>query len=124
VRGILFAFPMTKNISKTRKKPPVSDAKNYKHPESSSLLRPDVGVQPQFKKTKPPATYRYDSSLSPAMDWDQNSAREVGQWLIDIIAEWGRASHLFRWPQDLKGMNGEVLYRVNNIREAVNLLKF
>ncbi len=115
---------MAKNISKTRKKAPSPDAKNYKHPESSSLLRPEIGVQPQFKKTKPPAAYRYDSSLSPAMEWDgQNPAREVGQWLLDVIAEWGRAPHLFRWPQELKGMDGEVLHRVSNIHDAVNLLK-
>ena len=55
--------PMAKNISRTRKKPPNPDAKNYKHPESSSVLRPEVGVQPQFKKSKPPKTYRYDSAL-------------------------------------------------------------
>ena len=46
------------------------EPKLHKHPESSSVLRPEVGVQPQFKKTKPPKTYRYDSSLSPAMEWD------------------------------------------------------
>ena len=34
------------------------------------------------------------------------TAREVGQWLLDIIAEWGRAPHLFRWPQEFKGMDG------------------
>ena len=52
-------------------------AKNYRHPESESLMRPDVGTQAQFKKKKPPKTYRYDSSLSPALEWDgQNPARE------------------------------------------------
>jgi|688.fasta_scaffold34818_2 hypothetical protein len=25
---------------------------------------------------KPPATYRYDSSLSPSLEWDSNPARE------------------------------------------------
>ncbi|MBI4839949.1 MAG: hypothetical protein HY803_02535, partial [candidate division NC10 bacterium] len=54
-------------------------AENYRHPEAKSLLRPDVGTQAQFRKKKPPATYRYDSSLSPALDWDgQNPAREQG----------------------------------------------
>ena len=115
---------MAKNISRTRKKPPAPDAQNYKHPESTSPLRPDVGVQPQFKKTKPPSTYRYDSSLSPAMEWDgQNAARAAGQWLLDIIAEWGRAPNLFRWPQELKGMNGEILHRLNDFRDAMKLLK-
>jgi adenine-specific DNA-methyltransferase len=42
----------------------------YKHPESQSLMRPEVGTQAQFKKKKAPKTYQYDSSLSPALDWD------------------------------------------------------
>src|SRR5881296_1047964 len=63
-------------------------AETYSHPEATSLLRPDVGTQAQFKKKKPPATYRYDSSLSPALDWDgQNWAREQGEALIRAIVE-------------------------------------
>jgi len=33
-------------------------AETYKHPEAKSLMRPDVGTQAQFKKKKPPKTYR------------------------------------------------------------------
>jgi len=55
----------------------------YKHPEVKSLLRPEVGTQAQFKKKKPPKTYRYDSSLSPTLDWEaKNPAREQGERLI------------------------------------------
>ena len=63
-------------------------AKSYSHPESDSLMRPDVGTQAQFRKKKEPKKYRYDSSLSPALDWDgQNSAREHGEALIrEILA--------------------------------------
>jgi adenine-specific DNA-methyltransferase len=51
-------------------------------------MRPDVGTQAQFKKRKPPATYRYDSSLSPALDWDgQNPAREQGEKQLSVIEE-------------------------------------
>ena len=50
-------------------------AESYRHPEAESPLRPDVGTQPQFRKKKPPATYRYDSSLSPALDWDGQNPR-------------------------------------------------
>jgi adenine-specific DNA-methyltransferase len=61
--------------------PPEAEA--YQHPTAESLLRPDVGTQAQFRKKKPPVTYRYDSSLSPALDWDgQNPAREQGETLI------------------------------------------
>lgn len=59
------------------------DPEFYKHPESESLLRPDVGTQAQFRKKKPPQEYRYDSSLSPELQWDgQNAAREEGEQRI------------------------------------------
>ena len=48
---------------------------SYRHPEADSPLRPDVGTAPEFRKRKPPVKYRYDSSLSPALDWDDNPAR-------------------------------------------------
>ncbi len=55
----------------------------YRHPTAESLMRPEVGTQAQFRKKKPPVTYRYDSSLSPALEWDgQNPAREQGEALI------------------------------------------
>ncbi len=44
-------------------------AETYRH-EDEALLRPEVGTQAQFTKRKAPKTYRYDSSLSPALDWD------------------------------------------------------
>jgi len=60
----------------------------YKHPEARSLMRPEVGTQAQFKKKKPPKTYRYDSSLSPALDWDAKSpAREQGEHLLKQILD-------------------------------------
>ena len=56
------------------------DAKSYKHSESENPMRPEVGTQAQFKKKLPPKTYRYDSSLSPALDWDgKNPAQEQGE---------------------------------------------
>jgi adenine-specific DNA-methyltransferase len=51
-------------------------------------MRPDAGTQAQFRKKKPPVTYRYDSSLSPALDWDgQNPAREQAEVAIRRILE-------------------------------------
>ena len=62
-------------------------AEPYRHPEAESPMRPDVGTQAQFKKKKPPVTYRYDSSLSPGLDWDgQNSAREQGEEQLAVIS--------------------------------------
>ncbi|MFN6169722.1 MAG: hypothetical protein ACK46J_06745, partial [Burkholderiales bacterium] len=49
---------------------------DYRHGDKA-LARPDVGTQSQFRQKKVPATYQYDSSISPALDWDsQNSSRE------------------------------------------------
>ena len=50
-------------------------AGSYAHPEARALLRPDVGTQAQFRKEKPPAAYRYDPSLSPALDWAGKAER-------------------------------------------------
>src|SRR6266850_3865875 len=72
--------------SKTKK--PDKVAEGYKHLDQTLLMRPEVGTQAQFRKKKPPVTYRYDSSLSPALDWDgQNGARELGEWLLAVIEE-------------------------------------
>ncbi len=54
----------------------------YEHTEEKLLLRPDIGLQPQFKAKKPPKTYRYDPSLDPALSWDANPDRERGEALI------------------------------------------
>ena len=74
-------------MAKTRKKngsPPL--ARRYRHPESANALRPDVGTQAYFKKNKPPKNYRYDSSLSPALDRNgQNHGREQGEALLRQI---------------------------------------
>lgn len=64
--------------------PPVAD--NYTHPTADLASRPEVGTQAQFRTKKPPKSYKYDSSLSPALDWDgQNAAREQGEALIQRI---------------------------------------
>ena len=65
-------------------------------------MRPDIGTQDKFRKKKPPVTYRYDSSLSPALDWDaQHGARELGEWLLARITEAAAlpAPHRFQAPQ-------------------------
>ena len=58
----------------------------YFHKDATNAMRPEVGTQARFKSRKPPAMYRYDSSLSPALDYDgQNAAREQGEALIAQI---------------------------------------
>jgi len=62
------------------------DAQSYRHPEADLPARPEIGAQAHFKKTKPPTTYRFDSSLAPELEWDgQNPAREVAEALIAAL---------------------------------------
>src|SRR3972149_706391 len=74
--------------TKSEKSTKAKLAKNYRHPESESLMRPEVGTQAQFKKKLPPKKYRYDDSLSPSLEWDgQNPARDQGETAIREILE-------------------------------------
>ncbi|MEK7445707.1 MAG: hypothetical protein AABZ70_12700 [candidate division NC10 bacterium] len=101
-------------------------AESYRHYEATSPMRPDVGTQPQFRKKKPPATYRYDSSLSPALDWDgQNAARELGEWLLGLIERAAAlpAPHAFDRPQEFRAADGTVLATVRTLQEAVEQLR-
>ena len=101
-------------------------AEGYKHPDETLLMRPEVGTQAQFRKKKPPVTYRYDSSLSPALDWDgQNGARELGEWLLGVIEQAAAqpAPHELPAPAELKLSDGRVVVSVRSLAEAVDQLK-
>jgi adenine-specific DNA-methyltransferase len=94
-------------------------AETYRH-EEEALLRPDVGTQAQFKKKKEPKTYRYDSSFSPALDWDgQNPARELGEWLLAQIEEASRLEppHTFSEPRSFDRVE------ITGLHDAVERLK-
>src|SRR5438128_8003267 len=94
-------------------------AESYVHDEEA-LLRPDVGTQAQFRKKKPPRTYRYDSSLSPALDWDgQNSARELGEWLLLQVEEASRLDppHRFSEARRFDGVE------IRGLDDAIDRLK-
>jgi adenine-specific DNA-methyltransferase len=101
-------------------------AKGYTHPDQTLLMRPEVGTQAQFRKKKPPQTYRYDSSLSPALDWDDgNSARELGEWLLAVIERAAalQAPHVLPSPVEFKASDGRVVVSVRSLQEAVDQLK-
>ncbi len=100
--------------------------RSYKHPDATSLLRPDVGTQAQFRKKKAPAAWRYDSSLSPALDWDGgNPARELGEWLLRQIEEAASlpAPHRFDRPREHRNPRGEVVATVSGLHDAVEQLR-
>jgi adenine-specific DNA-methyltransferase len=85
---------------------PTQRAESYKHPESTNPMRPEVGTQAQFKKKKPPVTYRYDSSLSPALDWDgQNPAREQGEAALRHILKAESLEEAKRAAEQLKAIS-------------------
>jgi adenine-specific DNA-methyltransferase len=101
-------------------------AERYTHPDQTSPMRPEVGTQAQFRKKKGPATYRYDSSLSPALDWDgQNAARELGEWLLRCIEDAAAlaAPHRFDLPREFRSADGRVHMSVHSLQDAVDQLK-
>jgi adenine-specific DNA-methyltransferase len=70
---------MAKKAGSAKSKGVTKTAVGYTHPDQTSPMRPEVGTQAQFRKKQSPVTYRYDSSLSPTLEWDgEKSARELG----------------------------------------------
>jgi adenine-specific DNA-methyltransferase len=101
-------------------------AERYIHPDQTTPMRPDVGTQAQFREKKPPKTYRYDSSLSPALEWDgQNRAREMGEWLVAQIDRASRLDppHQFADPHEFTSSDGTVLLTVRGLHDALDQLK-
>lgn len=97
-----------------------TSAQLYEH-KQEAVQRPDVGVQDQFSVKKPNRVYRYDSSLDPTLSWDENRERELGEWLIGLVArcaEEGEAA-VFQTPQVWKG--GSV--QVQSLKAAAGLLQ-
>ncbi len=89
-------------------------------------MRPEVGTQAQFRKKKGRATYRYDSSLSPALDWDgQNAARELSEWLLRCIEDAAAigAPHRFDLPRTFESGDGRVHASVPSLQDAIDQLK-
>lgn len=97
-----------------------NSAQQYEH-KQEAVQRPDVGVQDQFTAKKPNRVYRYDSSLDPAMSWDENRDRELGEWLIALVGRCavdGEAT-VFAAPQVWSG--GGV--QVQSLKAAADLLQ-
>ena len=90
-------------------------------------MRPEVGTQAQFKKKKPPKTYRYDSSLSPALDWDaKNPVREQGEALIAQLERHIEELRIASTPSPSMGEGrgeGEVAKALRQAEETLHRLK-
>lgn len=99
---------------------PAQESSLYEH-QQEAIQRPDVGVQEGFRDHKPPRQYRYDSSLSPELCWDETAGREFAEWLLMRIteaAEQGEAA-VFAKAQVWQG-TGE---KFRSIRDCVTRLQ-
>jgi adenine-specific DNA-methyltransferase len=99
---------------------PQSQTTDYQHTQQATQ-RPDAGVQDQFQARKPPKTYRYDSSLDPALSWDEQRERDLGEWLLGLIVRAAQEGEktVFAEAQVWKG--GGV--RVVSLADAARLLQ-
>ena len=107
------------------KRPAVSRvAEPYQHTQQTPM-RPEVGTQAQFRKRKAPKTYRYDSSLDPALSWDDGSSRAMGEWLLSLIVEASKlpSPHRFAEAKQFFGAGNAVLLTVGGLTDAVKALE-
>ena len=103
----------------TRRKPD-NQTTDYKHNQEATQ-RPDVGVQDQFTTRKPAKTYRYDSSLDPALSWDENRDRELAEWLIGLVHRCGAEGEAAVFVQPQVWTGGGV--QVQSLKAAADLLQ-
>jgi adenine-specific DNA-methyltransferase len=92
----------------------------YRH-NAEAVQRPDAGLQDQFQAKRPPRTYRYDSSLDPALSWDEQRERDLGEWLLGLVVRAVREGEksVFAAPQEWKG--GGV--RIGSLADAATMLQ-
>jgi len=84
-------------------------AKAYDHKEQEAVLRPDIGLQAQFKKKKEPVIYRYDRSLDPQLSWDINADREQAEALIEKIRKAKSTDEARAAAEELKRLSSPFL---------------
>src|SRR5262249_17039874 len=83
---------------------------DYRDREATNATRPEVGTQARFALKKPPQTYRYDSSLSPSLQWDgQNPAREQAEALIRRVLDAASLDEAKAAAEKLRRMSGPFL---------------
>ena len=103
----------------------LAQARGYVHADKDMVARPEVGAAPRFRAKQAPASYRYDSSLSPALEWDSNPARETASFLLACIEDAARLDkpHIFDERRVLRGVDGKVLLEVVGLQDALAALK-
>ena len=98
-----------------------AEARGYVHADKTMVARPEVGAASRFRGKQAPASYRYDSSLSPALDWDSNPAREQVEFLLACIEDAARLDppQLFPAERVMRGADGAALLRVAGLQDAL-----
>ena len=96
------------------------ETQQYRH-QDAAVQRPEVGVQDQFQARKQPKTYRFDSSLDPALSWDEQRERDLGEWLLGLIDRAAKEGELTVFAQPQVWVGGGV--RIASTVEAVDVLK-
>ena len=101
------------------------NAKAYTHTSVRMTSRPEIGAAPRFKSTKQNKNYRFDSSVSPTLEWDNNSSREAAEFLIACIEDAANISapHMFAEPRKMLGADGSILLEVAGLHDALGRLK-
>lgn len=84
-----------------------AQSRDYRHGDKKALLRPESGAQDVFPpaKRKPSRSYRYDSSLSPELAWDEAEARSEGERLIAEIVDSDNLDEARRAAEKLKKLS-------------------
>ena len=102
------------------KKAAVKPAESYVHPTDTVPMRPEIGTQASFRKKKAPKTYRYDSSLSPTLEWDAQTGRAVGEWLLEVLEKAAALPppHEFSTPREFKDAESDGSDRIRISRIA------
>lgn len=96
---------------------------DYRHKQQTAA-RPEAGAAPRFRAKKESTTYLYDSSLSPALEWDMAPARETASWLLAAIEDVAALpDQTFPAPRELRGADGNLLLRVTGLQDALAALK-
>jgi adenine-specific DNA-methyltransferase len=95
-------------------------AAQYIHPDLA-VQRPDAGVQDQFQIKKQPKIYRYDSSLDPALSWDEQRERDLGEWLLGLVMRVAKEGEHIAFAEPQMWMGGGV--RVSSLTEAAQMLQ-
>jgi adenine-specific DNA-methyltransferase len=95
-------------------------AEAYRHADKA-VQRPAIGVQDQFQARKPSKTYEYDSSLDPALSWDEQRERGLGEWLLGLIERAATEGEKAVFAEGLMWKGGGV--KVTSTMDVVRVLK-